>query len=408
MAKVTTPEVIGIASTLISVIVILSVIASIGIPSGLQRFIGRTYLHGKLADTRIYVSVSLILMVVGIIFSTLVISFAHQWILDTPVEPSLLFVSIILIWSTSLMSLFRSVIISSLSKSTLLPIVATFSTIVKIAVGISLVLVGLGALGVMIGFTLTPLIITIMLAYVSAKLLKSTSLIREVRLRDCFKDLISASFPSWVPLIINTIGSHLGTIVVYGAHGAEQAGVYYISLSIVIALITVMSALYTVSYPVLSAMKDGRKRLAWRSIKMTLVLSSPISLAFLLYSHEIISIFGQDYERGAGTLQILLLSIFPSLVTMGVSALVYANGKYRDVLVLGLASNVPRPLLYILLVPIFDTMGAALSYTIGSIIGLLFSFEISRKNGLKLILERNNNYVTNTRTIGGRFQIDKH
>ena len=79
-----------------------------------------------------------------------------------------------------------------------------------------------------------------------------------------------------------------------------------------------------------------------------------------------------------------MITILPNSVNLMVSQLVYAYGNYRQVLVLGLASSIPRTLLYFLLVPSFGGMGAAISFLIGSIIGFVVSIIVSKKIGMMI------------------------
>ena len=51
---------------------------------------------------------------------------------------------------------------------------------------------------------------------------------------------------------------------------------------------------------------------------------------------------------------------------------------------LGLASNIPRVVLYFLLVPAYGVEGAAISYTIGAVIGLISSLFIAKKIGMQI------------------------
>lgn len=387
ISKITTPQTLGTASAIISVATILSVAASFGIPPGVQRFMAKTYLRGKISDAKTYFEGSVLLILCGIAIAGFVIIFAHQWILGTNVGSALVYMTIILTGSTSMTAILRSFVISSLSKSVWLPIASATSTVARIAVGVCLVLFGWATLGVIIGFTLAPVVTIAILGMIYTKTFReqiTTEKEKGVTLKDTFSDIIRASVPTWVPLIVNAVGAHLGTIVVYGSHGADQAAVYFIALSLVMGLVTLASALYSVSYSVLSAMDDGRKKFAWRTIKVTMIISSPLSLSLFWFAFEILSFFGRSYGDGEMVLQILLLSVFPTLITTGITTLVYSRGSYRDVLMIGLASNIPRPLLYILLVPFLDSTGAALSYTVGSFIGLLYAIKISQKVGMVL------------------------
>ena len=80
----------------------------------------------------------------------------------------------------------------------------------------------------------------------------------------------------------------------------------------------------------------------------------------------------------------MLFSVLPTIILTGITSLVYAYGNYREVLGIGLATSVPRTVLYFLLVPYYGINGAAVSYLLGALIGFLFSLIVSRKHKLNL------------------------
>jgi peptidoglycan biosynthesis protein MviN/MurJ (putative lipid II flippase) len=59
--------------------------------------------------------------------------------------------------------------------------------------------------------------------------------------------------------------------------------------------------------------------------------------------------------------------------------LVYSYGNYKQVLAIGLATSIPRTTLYFALVPVYGNTGAAMSYTIGAIVGFAVSVAIANK-----------------------------
>jgi O-antigen/teichoic acid export membrane protein len=119
-------------------------------------------------------------------------------------------------------------------------------------------------------------------------------------------------------------------------------------------------------------------------IKISLVITLPLSHAIIIYSAEILQIFGSSYANGSLNLEILLLSILPTAITSGIGVLVYAYGNNRQLLIIGLFTSIPRALLYFIFVPIFGGNGAAITYLMGSIIGFIVSVIIANKIGLKL------------------------
>jgi len=206
----------------------------------------------------------------------------------------------------------------------------------------------------------------------------------EVGFGQCVKNIIPASVVIWIPGLISVTGLQLGIIVVFGSQGATQAGIYFIAFSIMTALSAVIAALMTIALPILSGMKDGRKRFAWRITKISLIITLPVTSIIIFYSKEVMQLFGNNYAEGSSTLELLLLSILPITVMVGINTLAYSYGNYRQVLAIGLASSVPRTVLYFVLIPIYGGIGAAESLTIGSVVGLAASLIVAKKIGLQI------------------------
>jgi len=94
--------------------------------------------------------------------------------------------------------------------------------------------------------------------------------------------------------------------------------------------------------PVLSGMVDGRKRACWRAIKVSLALVSPLAFVLAAYPEAPLSLLGREYVDAAPTLMLLASTIPATLISAGVSSLVYAYGMYTSVLILGLVGNCRR------------------------------------------------------------------
>jgi O-antigen/teichoic acid export membrane protein len=147
-------------------------------------------------------------------------------------------------------------------------------------------------------------------------------------LRRSVKSLLKASIPAWVPTLITMIGSaELGTIIVFGSLGANQAGSYFISYAIFSVVAAISYSIFTIAFPWLSSLKEGRKRLLWRLLKTSLLLSLPISSSLIFYSDEIMRLIGKDYVQGTVTLQLFLISMLPTSVFIAISTLVYSYGN---------------------------------------------------------------------------------
>ena len=80
LARITTAEIIGTFSLLVSISEIFANIAVIGLPDSIQKFVGRSFLQHKQADAKVFVKISFIILSVGIVASCLIILFFKDWL----------------------------------------------------------------------------------------------------------------------------------------------------------------------------------------------------------------------------------------------------------------------------------------------------------------------------------------
>jgi O-antigen/teichoic acid export membrane protein len=380
LSRITTPEIVGISSSLISIAAIFISIASIGVPLGAQRFLGKIFLERRFEDSIVYIKCSFLIVSIGLVASGLAILIGRD-LLFSNFSLILVNITLILIITSTISVLLRSIIIASLDTKKIL-FASTISSAVKLFAVISLLSFATGEVGVLAAFTATPLLTSVLLTSNVRTLLKQANRKPLLRFMNSFSILLKASVASWIPLSIETIGAQLGTIVILGVQGPSQAALYFIAFQISTGILSVIWALEGTTYPALSAKNEGRKRFVWRTIKICLVILLPVSFSVIFYAKNIMGLFGSNYIEGSTALQILLLSVFPTTVMNAVGILTYAYGNYKDVLLIGLATAIPRTIMYFVFVPWYGIFGAALSYTLGSIFGFFISILISRQIGM--------------------------
>jgi O-antigen/teichoic acid export membrane protein len=387
LSQITSAEIIGASSALISLTNIFAAVAIIGIDDGVQRFLGRSFSEGKIDEAKLYVKASLFLVSVGILASSITILLISSWIHDVyGIDYGLVVVAVMIVASSAIDGLLYAVVIASL-KTKVLPKIMIVSSIAKIFVTVILILMGTGVLGLTIGYAFYEILSSILLGIVILTIFKLSNknnnnqriTLAAANFIQACKNIVTASVVRWIPYLITTIGSQLGTIVIFGFQGSDQAGMYFIALLIVNGITYAMYSLFIVALPALSAMQDGRKRFTWHAIRLSALISLPFSSALIFYSREIMQLIGQAYIEASSSLEILLLSMLPTVVLTGVTALVYSYGNYKQVLAIGLATSIPRTTLYFVLVPIYGNTGAAMSYTIGAIVGFAVSVAIANR-----------------------------
>lgn len=379
ISRLTSPEIVGVSSTVISIATILASVITLGIPTGIQLFLGRAFAENKITDSKVIAKASSLLITIGLVGCGLFMLGISKWLYETyAIDQLTLFVTIVLIASLAFSSLLRSIVIASLDTKWL-PISTAIGATGRFAVSIVLIWLASDPLHVIAGYAMLPIVLSVLLALSLSRFLRTTESSPHDDIRRVMKKIIHASSASWIPSLISIVGAQLGTIVVFGTHGAEKAGIYFVVFSLYSAVFSIATILLIVSYPALSAMDDGRKRFSWRVIKMSLLIAGPLSISAIWYAEDLLTIFGESYSQGSLALQILLVSIFPYIVASGINNLAYSYKHYKQVLVIGIALNLPRTLLYFILVPYLGEVGASLSFTIGSLFGLIVSLMIAKK-----------------------------
>ena len=80
LSSLTTPDVIGVASTVISLSIIFSEIVDLAIPIGSTRFLGKTFSEGKAEETQVLVKGSLLIVCSSIVVCSVLILVFKQWL----------------------------------------------------------------------------------------------------------------------------------------------------------------------------------------------------------------------------------------------------------------------------------------------------------------------------------------
>ena len=381
LTRITTPDIIGLSSSLVSLASIFTTVASLGVPVGVSRLLAKTFYENDRDNSKTLIKISVILVVFGIIASVGILMPLKGWI-NSDLDVGLI-LSVIAVFSSSTFGiLLHSILIASLKTEKLPKIMIVASSFRTIMVVI-LVLGHVGAVGIVLGYSFYQILASIMLLFAILGLLKHQDKRPNEKMNRPFRTLLIASVPSWIPKLITILGSaNLGTVIVFGSSGSSEAASYFLASTILGGIMTLVTPLFYIAYPAISAMNDKRKRFAWRITKISMAILTPLSLSVILYSHDIVRLLGQDYTDASFLVKILLLSaILGSMPTM-VGQLLYAYDRYRQLLYWGLATSIPRTALYFLLVPLFGGTGAAISYLVGSVIGFVISARVASKIGM--------------------------
>jgi len=380
VSKMVTPEAVGLASTTVSIATLVSNLSIFGVPTGVQRFIGKAFGNHDVASFRSYFMGALTFLIVSSGAAALILVCLSEFVsLSMGIPISFIVIAAILAFTSGLVTLFGVVYTASIRTDISLYIGAISST-ARLVLGVLLISVGLEAFGVAVGYLISSVVSLAFLGILGVRLLRLHAP------RPTFhhtKEIVHSGFANWVPTVIATIGAQLSVIVVYGFHGSFEAGLYYISFAMASVISAISGSVMGLSFPILSGMADGRKRACWRAIKMALVIVVPLTVSLAAYPEVALSFFSLDYVIASNILLVLLFATVPQGLIDGVNSLAYAYGKYKLVLVMGLAISVPRTVMYMTLTPSMGGLGAALALLSGTVVGLIAALGVTRRIGLK-------------------------
>ena len=148
----------------------------------------------------------------------------------------------------------------------------------------------------------------------------------------------------------------------------------------------VSSSTTQITHPVFSGLSEKKLQedLLKKIMKLSFIVSAPIATIMIFYARPILEIFGKDFGLGENIF-IVLLAGFPLLIfSESIYYLFYSREEYRNILYLGLFSNISRIILYFILVPLEGGIGAAVAFTIGSIFQTIVTIVLIKKKRINL------------------------
>ncbi|MCD6509281.1 MAG: oligosaccharide flippase family protein [Thermoprotei archaeon] len=380
-ARLTTPEDVGTASMVINIASIISGITLLGIPTGIQRLLGKAHAENNLEKLRGYTA-SALAMLAAPSATTVALLLAFRDHLSTVLRIPGQFILIVaaLVIASNMNSLFRALYISTL-RTKIVMLVSVSSSTARLMLGVTLILLGLKALGIALGYLIPTLVA--LTAYTLISMKQALFPKPDISLRQAHP-ILQAGIVTWIPGLIYLLGTNLGVPIVYGYHGAHKAGLYSIAYAVATAVLAIPLAIFNIAYPVLSGMKDMRKRTTWEAMKISLLITAPLTAVLAVYGDVLLATLKPEYREAHPALAVLSIAIIPSTIATGINTLTYAYGIYRLVLELGLATNITRTTLYVALTPMAGGRGAATAFLAGTIAGMATAIHIAKKLNFRI------------------------
>jgi O-antigen/teichoic acid export membrane protein len=385
-AKMVGPEAIGITSTIASVSIIITNFVVLDTFVGMKRSLGLAFANNDFEKFRRVIVITCIIVGSTLAITILLLINPQIQLLTTfGVGEEYLWSLLILIPALSFQLIFAEIIIASLQSGKLvLPQIV--GSIIRFPLLIGFIYYfNSPTIGTIIAYSSLPVFSVIIYAIFCYKISKRGDLSFK-NLKEDFKSIIAMSLSSWMPHIINILGSQLSIISVYAVEGAAAAGLFYLPMAIFSLTLFVVTSINRVIHPLISGMKieSQKQRYILYAMKISFVLTLPIAAPLTFFSSQFLSIMGEVYSDSAVTLSLFMLALPASIITEIIYYFTFALGDRKNLLYLGLAGNLPRVGLYFFLVPLLGANGAAIAYLIGTYVQLLLSIRTASRYSLKL------------------------
>lgn len=360
ITKLVSSAEVGQSTSVYSLVVLCSTIVGLGLEYPLLK--KASHKDSKIVGSSLLVEIIVTILAVPFMLFALN-SVNHQNIVAIDLT------ALILLLSITLGFVARYALLGISASKTIL-IIDTISAAVKFIAGYVLVLLGFGALGILLAFMIQA-VITACISLILTKKLFGFEVGNLETIKKTIKDAV-VNMPSiFSRTLIVTL-----SVVLLAAFGVDSSdvGVFYIALMISLVAGGLISS---TAYMVIPASSVSQTDFSTGSIRIGISLTAPVISLLLAAPQFIMSLIGDAYVSGHINLVILAVGILPfAIATNTISRFNYL-GELSKLLFLGSLQIVGFIIAFFFLVPQLNATGAAisivLSYSVSSIPALLWS-----------------------------------
>jgi O-antigen/teichoic acid export membrane protein len=388
VSKLVDVDIVGRAATIIGMEALIVGFLNLGIPVGVQRFMGASYGlkdYRKLSEyfysnTLFMLTVSFSIGLLFILLSSISTS------LFSPDPLSLIFLGLLIIVGMNSWPSIGQSFCNSVLATEYIALGQLISSLLRLAISLALIFAGYSFSGIMAGYIVAALTFSTFMLALPVRMLTRFNASFSLSLSS-IKDSIKAGIASWIPNALSLSSQWVGVLGVYAFVGLPETGLYFIALTITSIIISFSQSILTLSFPVVSGMIDGRKRMMSRVVRFSASLMMPVIFFLATYPYSIPTLLGEKYIASSELIRILSIGYILSPIILGYVYYAYAIDRYRDVLIVGLAGAVPRLILYPFMIDWYGEVGAAVAFSTASPIQLLVVMRNALRTNYKLYLK---------------------
>ncbi len=345
ISKLTTASEIGIAITVYSLVILVISITHLGIEYPLLK-------KSVIPGSRI-LGTSLAIELVLALGSIMIVFIAINTFYDESIR-QFTWLSITLLILITIENVFRFALLG-ISNSKIVLIIDLIGQGIKLLIGFLLVYSSFGAFGMLLAYVLEGFFIACISLYF-AKRSFSFKLGNSKYFKDTLKDALINTPSKLSKMIIVTLSI---VLLSFMNVSNSEIGIFYVALMITIVATSFASSM---AYMVIPSSSKLMKDLSSSGLRISLSLTVPIVVALLVVPNSILSLVGPEYESAALVLFVLAIAIIPSAISINLISMLNNLNKSKMLIASGLMQFAIFIVSFYILVPLYGTMGAAVSF----------------------------------------------
>jgi O-antigen/teichoic acid export membrane protein len=363
ITKLTSSSELGLAVTVYSLVILVTTLTQLGLEYPLLK--KSNIPKSQILGTSFMIE--LLITLASIPFVYIVINTLY----DRSVE-QFTWISIGLLIILSLNFVFRFGLLG-ISNSKIVLIIDLIGVGIKLSIGFILVYMSYGTLGILFAYLFEGLFVI----FTSLYFIKKSFSFRIGNIgyfKETIKDALVNTPAKWSKMVIVILSIVL--LAIFNISPSE-VGIFYVALMITIVVASFASSMAYMVIPSSTALK---KDLSSSSIRLSVSLTAPIVVALLVVPGSILSLFGPEYESAEAVLFVLALGILPSSITLN------NLGKSKILILAGIVQIVTFFISFFVLVPIYETMGAAISILVTYLTSSLLLIILTERSSFRYII----------------------
>lgn len=374
-ARLYSAEKVGIGTTLISIMTLISSFSILGLNSGLIRYLPASERKNNKINTS-FTLVGLTSIFVSIFFLVFLKAFSPRLLfVRESIIISLLFILFIVF--SSLNTISENIFIAYRSSKFVL-IKNTISSIIKITLPIFLVTLGAYGIFMSMGIAIAVSYLISMIILI----LRFNYIIKPIIDRIVVKRMIKFSLSNYIEGFVGGLPEKVLPILITNSIGAKFSAYFYLDMMIASLLYIIPQATCQSLFAEGSHNEIELKLLLKKAIKIIFIIIIPAILVIFFFGNYILLAFGKEYSyEGSILLKLLSISgIFISIDTIG-GTILRIKHKMKLLILLSLTCTTVILLLSIFFIKmsLFGVVGIGVGWIVGqATLSLIYLFLIRK------------------------------